>query len=418
MNQSKPRIAFIIQRYGEQITGGSESHCRQIAERLAVDHDVEVITSCAADHLSWQNVMPPGAEMLNGVRVRRFPSLEERRLMDFHRHYDRIFLTQLSPQEEYEMIRFQGPYTPALVQYVEKHQNDYDAFIVFTYMYYPAVHTLPILKDKAIFVPTAHDETALYVHILDNLFHQTPHIFFNTEEEQFLLQRRFNLPSAVGRVVGLGIAEPVAGEPDAAWEGLQRKLKSRLVLTYTGRVENGKGCDELVEFFLRFAKDENCKDAVLLLMGRRTLPLTPHPQILSTGFVSEFMKYQALQTTDIGIASSPFESLCMAALETWMHGKPMLVNGRSPVLVGHCLRSNGGLWYSNYEEFRETVKVLLADSDLRAALGSQGRAYVRSQFQWQRVEEMYREVIAEIIAGKQNGAGARGLPAAAHLGGR
>ena len=124
--ENRPRVAFIVQRYGEQITGRSESHCRQIAERLAVDYDVEVITTCATNHLSWKNVRPAGEEVLNGVRVRRFPSVEERRLMDFHRHYDRIFLTQLSPEEEYEMIRFQGPYTPALVEYVQKDESDYN----------------------------------------------------------------------------------------------------------------------------------------------------------------------------------------------------------------------------------------------------------------------------------------------------
>jgi glycosyltransferase involved in cell wall biosynthesis len=398
MKTVQPRIAFIVQRYGEEITGGAESLCRQIAERLVPIYDVEVITTCATDHLSWKNVLPEGEEMLNGVRIRRFPSVEERKLHEFHRHYDRIFTTQLSPEEEYEMIRFQGPHTPALVDYVRKYERDYDVFIVFTYMYYPAVHTLPILKSKAIFVPTAHDETALYVHILDDLFRQTSHLICNTEEELFLLQRRFNLPSSVGLVAGVGVEEPEPGDSDPAWESLHRKLESKQVLTYAGRVENGKGCDELVEFFLRFTKEEQRNDVVLLLLGRRTLSLLPHPQVHSPGYVSEYVKYHALRNTDIGIAPSPFESLCMAALETWMHEKPMLVNGRSPVLVGHCLRSNGGLWYSNYGEFAETLKMLLADANLRHALGRNGRGYVRSRYKWDLVEQTYREAIAQVIS--------------------
>jgi glycosyltransferase involved in cell wall biosynthesis len=198
-------------------------------------------------------------------------------------------------------------------------------------------------------------------------------------------------------VVGLGISEPVAGVPDSSWRALEGKLDSKLVLTYTGRVENGKGCDELVDFFLRYVSEENASDVLLLLLGRRTLPLSPHSQIHSAGFVSEYVKYQALQRTDVGIAPSPFESLCMAALETWMHGKPMLVNGRSPVLVGHCLRSNGGLWYTSYEEFRESLRILLADPEIRGALGSQGQTYVRCRFQWTHAEQAYRDVLGQII---------------------
>jgi glycosyltransferase involved in cell wall biosynthesis len=398
MKSVKPRIAFIIQRYGEQMTGGAESHCRQIAERLAGRYDVEVLTTCATDHLSWKNALPEGPQTLNGVAIRRFRSVGERKLLEFHEIYDRIFLTQLSPAEEYEMIRLQGPHTPDLIEYVRAHKRDYDAFIVFTYLYYTTVHTLPLLQSKALFVPTAHDETALYVHILDELFRQTPHMLFNSEEEQFLLQRRFSLPSSVGRVTGLGIDEPEPGEPDPAWGKLRQQLENRLVLTFLGRVENGKGCDELVDFFLRFVKEESREDLTLLLLGRRTLPLAPHPQILSPGYVSEYIKFQALEMTDIGMAPSPFESLCMAALETWMHGRPMLVNGRAPVLAGHCVRSNGGLWYTSYGEFREALKVLLADRALGTALGAQGRAYVRSRYRWDIVESIYVEEIERVRA--------------------
>jgi glycosyltransferase involved in cell wall biosynthesis len=405
MSRSRPRVAFIVPRYGEGITGEAESQCRRTAERLARYFEVEVLTTCATDRLSWRNVLPDGSRELNGVLVRRFRLTEERDAVAFQRLYDRILRMQLTPEEEYEVVRTQGPYAPALVDYVRERARDYDAFVVFSYLSYTAIHTLPILKSKAIFVPAARDEKSLYLNILDEVFRQTPRILFSTEEEQFLLQRRFNLPGGVGRIVGLGMDEPSPGEPDNAWEKLRSELENKRVLTCPGRVEDGEGeggegSDELAGFFVRFVEEQKRTDVILLLLGKRTLPLPPHRQIVSAGYVSGHVKYRALQETDIGVA--PFiEGLCMDALETWMHGRPMLVNGRSPVLVGHCLRSNGGLWYTSYGEFREALGVLLDNRDMLVSLGRQGRAYVRSGYRWDTVEKAYRDAIQDVILGAE-----------------
>jgi glycosyltransferase involved in cell wall biosynthesis len=400
----KPRVAFVIQRYGENITGGSEAHCRQVVERLTNDYDIEVLTTCATDHLSWKNELPEGLGEVNGVKVRRFRTTSERHLGKFHEIYDRIFLEQLDHDREMALIHWQGPVAPALEKYIEQNKDRYDAFVFFTYMYWTTVNGLPRVGEKALFVPTVHDEASLYLHILDHLFRQTRHIMFNTEEERLLVYRRFNLPSDVGRIVGVGIEEPEMGDPDPAWPQLQERLKDRQVLTYVGRVENGKGCDELVDFFLRYTRDENRPDLTLLLLGRRTLPLPPHNQIISPGFVSEYVKYHALARTDIAVTPSPFESLCMAALESWMHCRPVLANGRSPVLVGHCTRSNGGLWYNNYGEFRETVKLLLADRHLASTLGEQGRQYVERNYRWPAIEAIWRDELNIVIRKQQTAA--------------
>ena len=398
MNARNPRIAFVIQRYGENITGGAEAECRQVAERLTRFYAVDVLTTTATDHLSWKNVLPAGASQLNGVTVRRFPSDSERNLVEFHRIYDRIFLAQLTRGEELAMLRHQGPYCPKLIRYLEESADRYEAFVFFTYMYYPTCLGLPIVKEKAAFVPTAHDETALYMHLLDDLFKQTPHLLFNSEEERYLLQRRFNLDSNAGVIAGVGIEEDWAeAEPDSAWLPLRARIEGRQTLTYVGRVENGKGCDELIDFFVRYVRETSRSDLLLLLVGRATLAIPAHPQIISTGHVSEFVKHEALAAADIVVASSPFESLGIAALEALLHERPLLVNGRSPVLVGHCQRSNGGLWYRDYDEFHEAVSTLLAGAGLRRALGMNGRRYVQQRFRWETVIQTYRQVLEQII---------------------
>ena len=54
------RIAFIVQRYGTEILGGSEYHCRLIAERLAERHQVDVLTTCARDYIDLEERVPRG----------------------------------------------------------------------------------------------------------------------------------------------------------------------------------------------------------------------------------------------------------------------------------------------------------------------------------------------------------------------
>ena len=49
------KLAVVVQRYGPAINGGAELHARYIAEHLAESADVRVLTTCAADYLTWRS---------------------------------------------------------------------------------------------------------------------------------------------------------------------------------------------------------------------------------------------------------------------------------------------------------------------------------------------------------------------------
>jgi glycosyltransferase involved in cell wall biosynthesis len=88
MTRGRPRVAFVVPRYGPDVVGGAETLVRGFAEHLAAEgHAVEVLTTCARDHFNWANVHRPGALREHGVVVRRFPV----RPRDGHRY---VFLEQ------------------------------------------------------------------------------------------------------------------------------------------------------------------------------------------------------------------------------------------------------------------------------------------------------------------------------------
>src|SRR4029453_7109428 len=72
---SRPlRVGFVVPRYGDDIVGGAETLVRGLAEHLAAaGSKVEVLTTCAPDHLTWKNAVRPGVSLVRGVVVRRFP---------------------------------------------------------------------------------------------------------------------------------------------------------------------------------------------------------------------------------------------------------------------------------------------------------------------------------------------------------
>ncbi len=207
------RIGFVVQRYGAEILGGSEYHCRLIAERVALRHDVEVLTTCARDYITWKNDYPEGSDRIRGVTVRRFANAHLATSSAFNRYSDWIFANEHTRDDEMQWLEMQGPWSPALLEYLRRHHRSYDAFVFFTYLYAPTVLGLEIDPSRSILVPTAHDEPAIHLSIYRDMFRLPPGIAFNTESEKNFLKTTFEFRAAMEETVGCGV-DLLQGEGD------------------------------------------------------------------------------------------------------------------------------------------------------------------------------------------------------------
>jgi len=387
------RIAFVIQRYGKEVMGGSELHCRQIAERL-IDrgYDCTVYTTTAKDYITWKNEYPSGESVLNGVVIKRFKVEKERDIESFNKYSDWIFFHEHTYEDEIEWLEQQGPFCPLLVEALEKAEGDHDLFIFFTYLYYNTYWGLRRLKGKKVLVPTAHDEPALYLGVMKEVFSAPQAFMFNTESEKKMLSRPFSFEKKYQDIVGVGVEIPE--ELERFRFGQKYGVLPPYIL-YAGRIEPGKGCRELIDYFLRFSRKNS--RLTLVLIGKLLMDLPIHPQIKYLGFLSPEDKNEAMASALVTIHSSHYESLCMAALESMAVRTPLLVQEGTDPLKSHCLKGKSGLFYSNYEEFEEALILFLKDSKLTKVMGENGLEYVKESYSWPKVIEKYSKLFHYLL---------------------
>ena len=377
------RVLFVVQRYGPEVAGGAEAACRDLATRMARrGHVVEVLTSRATSYVDWANAYPEGSTVEDGVTVHR---------LSVDRPRDPHFFGPLNGRVAWssghsplflqrEWMRSQGPSLPGLVPWLEEHAGGFDVAVFVTYLYATTWIGLPVAAGltPTVLLPAAHDEPPLWLALFDETLRLPSAYAFLTEEEQQLVERRARVrrPSAV---VGLGVELGVAG--DAERFRAQFRVGDRPYLLYIGRLDPGKGSDELYDWFTTYTARRPGRLA-LVVVGEPVKPLPAHPDVITTGFVAESVKADAIAGCEALVMPSYFESFSIVLVEAWAQRRPALVNARCDVLRGQARRSGGAIPYRGYAEFEAAVDLLVGDAELRRTLGERGRAYVESRYRW------------------------------------
>jgi glycosyltransferase involved in cell wall biosynthesis len=384
------KLAFVIQRYGLEVNGGAELHCRWLAERLARRHQVEVFATRALDYLEWKNHYPKGTEVVNGIPVHRSTVRRTRNARVFASLSNICFHEAHTREEEEAWVRENGPYSPELVKAVTAARGRFDRIFFYCYRYYHSYHGVRAVGERAILVPTAEEDPAIRLEIMKPLFRAPRGIVYLTPEEQALVEDTSGNASLPSVVIGSGLNLP---EADQALDFRRTHGLERPFVLYVGRVDRNKGALTLFAYFKKFLQETRA-DVDLVLAGKAVVEVPDHPRIRHVGFISDEEKVAALRQCRLLVMPSAFESLSVVVLEAWKLGVPVLANARCKVLAGQCLRSNGGLFYHGYAEFAESLRLLLDEDELAAALGRQGRAYVECEYSWETIEAKLESLLA------------------------
>lgn len=383
----KPKIAFVVQRCGKEVSGGAEAYCLQIAQLMNDKWDIEILTTCALDYMSWENYYDAGLILEEGVKIRRFKVDATRNIEEFNEFSSEIYpnVQSTSIKDAEKWMELQGPNSNDLLSYIEAQKSKYDGFIFFTYLYATTYFGLPLVKEKSYLASFSHDEPPIYLPIWDKWFRMPQKIIYSTIEEKEFLHSRFDKIKFFNEAIGIGIDVP----KDISNIRFRQKydIYSPYIL-YVGRIDASKGCSELFELFLRF-KESYDAPLKLVLAGKTILNVPDNKDIIALGFIDEMTKFDAIDGCEFLINPSQFESLSMVLLEAWSVNVPVLVNAKAKVMVGQCKRSKGGLTYHNYDEFEINVKYLLKNRYKYINM----HKFVSENYSWKVIKNKFLRVI-------------------------
>lgn len=385
------KLAVVVQRYGTEINGGAELLARSLAERLARFADVQVLTTCAKDYITWRNELPAGPDTVNGIAVQRFPVARPRDPREFGYRSRWVFDERHSMRDELRWLDCGGPRSTALIRHIVRAQNDFDFFVFVSFRYYHAFHGSRAVANKAVLIPTAERDPAVGMAIFAPIFRGVRAVAYLTPEEKTLIE---SIAPRHGPSIVAGLGSTIPERTDGNRFRRKHNIR-RPFAVYVGRIDPNKGCAELFSHFERYAEAYPA-GLDLITVGSATMPVPSHPRMRHLGYVSDEEKFDAIAAADVLIMPSPYESLSIVVLEAWALGKPVLVNGQCDVLRGQVLRSRGGLFYDNAAEFIEGLYVLDGSGPAGAMLGRQGREYYRRHYSWPIVDHKFRDLFQRL----------------------
>ncbi len=419
------KFAFISPRYGAEISGGPEHAARLIAEQLSRRHDVDVLTTCAGNPLTWKNDTSEGVDRVRGVIVRRFAVNEPHDAPGFQQLSERVLAGGQSRQDEIEWVRRLGPSSPSLIDFLKRQHRNYDVLVYFSLMHATTLQGFPLAPERSVLFPHLLIHPALRFGVWTDLLRQARAIGYFSACEGTVARAFLEIAPAAEEIVGIGVdaAQPqtyprhqqdpaddpatdddvvVAPDEPAAPDhlsgrGVPFRRRYRLdgpFAIYGGRVTPYNGSEEMLEYFDAFASLGD--DLSLVLMGPKLMKIPDAPYLRHAGVLPDRERMLAYDAADVTLAPDAGDLLAETVLESLAVGTPVLATAMNPASVEHVRRSHGGLYYASREEFVEALHAMTSSPALRAQMAEQGRLYISQHHRWDVVMTRFERLTGRI----------------------
>ena len=390
------RIGFIMPWFGMDITGGAEAELRELVLHLkGTDLEFEVLTTCVKSFSSnWsENYHKEGITVENGVTIRRFKA-DERNEEAFDKVNWKLIQNISITAEEEETFIHEMVNSSALYQYMRDNENEYNLFVFIPYMFGTTYYGVKVNPSKAVLIPCFHDESYFYMDIFKELYSNVAGIIYNAIPERKLTEKHYELQDVKQIVMGIGMDTDIRG--DARYFLEKYHIKTPFII-YAGRKDAGKNVDLLLRYFSEYHRRQ-ASDLGLVLIGggEIAIPADISDKVYDLGFVEKQDKYDAYAAAELLCQPSYNESFSLVIMESWLCGRPVLVNDRCAVTKNFAREANGGLYFGNYFEFESAVNYILSHKEEAEAMGRNGKEYVEYHFAWDKIVERYIQFFNEL----------------------
>ncbi len=400
------KIGFVIPWYADGIPGGAEMELREVAGHLhSAGVPLEILTTCVKEFGSdWsRNYYKEGLDKtVNGITIRRFKARKRDTAAFDAVNAKLMSRTPVTPEEE-DVFLSEMVNSPDLYEYMSAHTEEYSLFVFIPYMFGTTYNGAKLLPHKSVLIPCFHDEAYAYMSRFKELFPQTAGMVFNARPESELAERLYGFSKSGTRTIVMGIGMDTDIVPDPAAFREKFGIKEQFIL-YAGRKDEGKNVHTLVKYFAEYLRRHKDTDLRLVLIGGGEIALPQElvrsGRIVDLGFVDRQDKYNAQGAAEFLCQPSKNESFSLVIMESWLCGRPVLVHEDCAVTRNFASESNGGLYFGNYFEFEGCTDYIISNKDTAWKMGSNGRDYVRKNFDWDVIVDKYKRFFEEISGEK------------------
>ncbi|MCL2425560.1 MAG: glycosyltransferase family 4 protein [Oscillospiraceae bacterium] len=391
------KIAFVTPWFADKNIGGAEVALHGIASHLyAKGVDIEILTTCVENSRSdWSyNYYPTGLDTVAGIPVRRFPVRKLKTFLFSEINKKLMSGMPISVAEE-DVFLEEMVNSPALYDYMNKNKDDYSLFVFIPYMFGTTYFGCKICPEKSVLIPCFHDESYAYFERFKDAFQKVRGMVFNADAEMRLAEKIYDLDSVNTSVIGVGMDTDISGNPDAFRK--KYNIKDPFIL-YAGRKDEGKNVPLLLQYFAAYKKQikSNLK-LVLIGSGDIGIPECSQADIINLDFIPMQEKYDACSAAVLLCQPSVNESFSIVIMESWLCSRPVLVHADCDVTKDFVLKSQGGLYFSDYKEFAGCMDYFISNPEQANEMGHNGKIFVKETFNWETITKKYIDYFTNLI---------------------